>query len=187
MRVATAVVLGFVSCSGRASAAPLIGEWGSAFPTGTRAVEVDATYIHPIRFSENHFYGAGVRAHYYFGDEVSIGVGLEGYYVDQVRDDTVLGGANVHFRWHFLAHEGYSLFFDAGVGVSYAGHDVPETGLHLNYTPRIGGGGTLELREDVHLIGGVRFFHLSNGNLKGVDENPSQDGAEYYVGVLFTF
>lgn len=186
MKFVAALTLGVALFSAPLSAAPLFGEWGSAFPEGTRAVEVDATYIHPIRFSEDHFYGAGVRAHYYFGDEVSIGVGLEGYYVDQVRDDTVLGGANVHFRWHFLAHERYSLFFDAGIGVSYAGHDVPETGLHFNYTPRIGGGATFELRDGVHLLGGVRFFHLSNGNLKGVDENPSQDGALYFVGVLFT-
>jgi hypothetical protein len=168
-------------------AAPLFGEYGSAFPKGTTALEVNAAYIHPIRFSDDKFYGANLAGHYYFGDEVSIGVELNGYYVDQVRDDTVLGGATAMLRWHFLATERYSGFVDFGGGLSYAGVDVPETGTHFNYTPKIGGGATFELREDVHLIGGVRFFHLSNGNLHGRDENPSQDGVQYFVGVLFTF
>jgi hypothetical protein len=170
-----------------ARCAPLFGEWGSAFPKGTGAWELDGSYVYPIRFSDDHFYGVYAGAHYYVGDEVSIGVGLDGYFVDQVRDDTELVGANVLFRWHFLADEHYSLFFDGGCGVSYAGMDVPETGLHFNYTPRIGGGGTLKLSDDLHLIGGVRFFHLSNGNLMGPDENPSQDGTQFYVGVLLTF
>ena len=187
MRLVLAVVVAGLVLPAAALAAPLFGEWGSAFPKGTGAAEVDGSYIYPIRFSDDHFYGFYAGAHYYFGDEVSIGVGVDGYFVDQVRDDTELVGANLLFRWHFLADQRYSLFFDAGAGVSYAGMDVPETGTHFNYTPRIGGGGTLKLGDDLHLLAGVRFFHLSNGNLNGRDENPSQDGAQYYVGVLFTF
>ena len=187
MRLALAMVVTLLLLPAVAPAAPLFGEWGSAFPKGTSAWELDASYIHPIRFSDDHFYGVYAGAHYYLGDEVSIGIGLDGYFVDQVRDDTVLGGVNVLLRWHFVANPKYTLFFDAGAGVSYAGMDVPETGTHFNYTPRIGGGATLKLRDDFHLIGGVRFFHLSNGNLNGRDENPSQDGAQCYAGVLFTF
>ena len=169
------------------SAAPLFGERGGDFGKGRYAFEVDATYIHPIRFSDDRFYGAGVIGHWYFGDAVSVGLGAEGYYVDQVRDDTVLGDVIVHGRWHFLTAERYSLFVDGGVGISYAEADVPEGGLRYNYTPRIGGGATVELRENLHLLGGVRFFHISNANLEGRDNNPSQDGAMYYVGVLWTF
>ena len=183
--VATVAVLGVLSA--RTSAAPLFGEWGSAFPAGTSAWELDASYIHPIRFSDDHFYGVYAGAHHYFADEASIGIGLDGYFVDQVRDDTVLGGVSVLLRWHFVADKNYTLFFDGGVGLSYAGMDVPEEGTHFNYTPRIGGGATLKLRDDFHLLGGVRFFHLSNGNLNGRDENPSQDGAQFYVGALWTF
>ena len=188
MKMFPAAAALLVACLAATSrAAPLFGENGSAFPEGTGAWEVNAAYIHPIRFSHDHLYGANAAAHYYFADEVSLGVELQGYFVDQVRDDTVLGGINVLLRWHFLATENYSLFVDGAMGVSYAGHDVPETGLHFNYTPKGGGGATLKLRDDLHLLGGVRFIHLSNGNLKGRDENPSQDGVQYYVGVMLTF
>lgn len=184
MRLVVALLLAAFPAG--AFAAPFFGQKGQTFPLGTRAFELDAAYIHPVRFSDDQFYGVNAAGHYYFGDEVSVGVGVEGYFVDQVRDDTVLAGASVMMRWHFLAADRYSLFFDAGVGVSYAGMDVPEMGTHFNYTPRIGGGATLKLREDLHLLAGVRFFHLSNGNLNGRNQNPSQDGAQYYVGVLIT-
>jgi hypothetical protein len=177
----------FVLASGAAHAAPAVGEWGSAFPKGTTAFQVSAEYIHPIRFAEDKFYGGSASGHYYFGDEVSIGVELQGYAVDQVSDDTVLGGAALVLRWHFLADDDFSLFVDGVGGVGLAEAEVPEGGTHFNYMPKIGGGATLRLRDDVHLIGGARFFHLSNGNLHGRDENPSQDGVQYFVGVMWTF
>ena len=170
-----------------AVAAPLFGEKGESFPKGTTALEFNGAYIYPIRFSVDHFYGANVAGHYYFGDEVSLGLELQGYYVDQEEHDTVLGGGSLVLRWHFLAAEHYTLFFDGGLGGSYSGFDVPEDGTHFNYTARGGGGVTYKLRDDLHLLGGVRFWHLSNGNLHGRDENPSQDGVQYYAGVLFTF
>ena len=170
-----------------AHAAPAVGEWGSAFPKGTKALQVNAEYVHPIRFAEDEFYGGSVSGHYYFGDEVSLGVELQGYAVDQVRDDTVLGGAALVLRWHFLADDDFTLFADGVGGVSLAEAEVPEGGTHFNYVPKLGGGATFKLRDNVHLVGGVRFFHLSNGNLHGRDENPSQDGVQYFVGVAWTF
>jgi opacity protein-like surface antigen len=170
-----------------ASAAPLFGEKGESFPKGTKALEFNGAYINPIRFSVDDFYGANFAGHYYFGDEVSLGLELQGYFVDQEEHDTELGGASLVLRWHFLASENYTLFFDGGLGGSYSGFDVPEDGTHFNYTARGGGGITRKLRDDLHLLGGVRFWHLSNGNLHGRDENPSQDGVQYFIGLMFTF
>ena len=81
MRVAIAVVLGVAVLPSLSRAAPLFGDKGSAFPRGTRAFEANAAYIHPIRFSDDHFYGGNVAGHYFFGDEVSVGLELQGYFV----------------------------------------------------------------------------------------------------------
>jgi hypothetical protein len=185
MKLALATVLALIPSA--AVAAPLVGESGSAFPRGTGAFDVNAAYNQPIRFSDDHVYGGNVAGYYYFGDEVAVGAELEGYFVDQARDDTALGGASVVIRWHFLAAERFSLFADGAFGVSYAEASVPEGGTHYNYTPKGGGGATFELRDDLHLIGGVRFFHLSNANLHGRERNPSQDGTQFFVGLLWTF
>src|SRR5436305_14442448 len=98
-----AVALTCLASQSRAVAAPLFGEWGSAFPGGTKAIEVNGAVVTPIRFSEDYFYGGNVAAHYYFAHELSIGAELEGYYVDQVRDDTVLAGARRPLRWRLPA------------------------------------------------------------------------------------
>lgn len=170
-----------------ARAVPLFGRTGSAFPEGTKAFEVDAAYVHPIRFSDDHFYGTNLAASYYFGDEVSIGLDLQGYFADQPNDDTVLFGAGALLRWHFLADEHFSLFVDGALGGSFADAAVPELGTHFNYTARGGVGATIKLRDDLHLVGGTRFMHLSNGNVHGRDQNPSFDGVQFYAGVMFTF
>ena len=188
MKLTTATgALSLLLATTAAHAAPAVGEWGSAFPQGTKVFQLTAEYIHPIRFAEDKFYGGSASGHYYFAHEVSIGVEVQGYAVDQVTDDTVLAGAGLVLRWHFFADDDFSLFADAVGGVSLAEAEVPEGGTHFNYVPKIGGGATFKLRDDVHLIGGVRFFHLSNGNLHGRDENPSQDGVQYFFGVVWTF
>ena len=189
MRRLTGIVLCVAAAASpvAVAAGPLFGEPGEDFREGTWAWEAGVSYIHPIRFSESKFYNAHAAASYYFGNDVALGGFVEGYYADQVYEDTAIVGAGVQFRWHFLEAEKFSLFFDGGIGFTLAEEEVPEGGTHFNYTPRGGGGVTVELDEGVHLIGAVRFWHISNGNLYGRDENPSQDGVQYYVGVMFTF
>jgi len=170
-----------------ALARPLLSEPGEDFREGTWAVEVDASYIHPIRFSDDKFYEGSFLASYYFGDDVSIGAELQGYYVDQPGDDALILGGGPLLRWHFYEAERFSLFADVGIGASIADHTVPAGGTHFNWTGKGGAGATVELRKGLHLVGGARFFHISNGNLHGRDQNPSQDGIQGYLGVMFTF
>jgi hypothetical protein len=186
MRSAAVFALSILFFSTLARSAPLIDAGGDSFRKGTWAVEAEGAYIQPIRFSEDKFYQANAAVSYYFSDDASIGVEAAGYFVDQPTEDTAILGGGFLLRWHFLQAPRYTLFVDAGVGVSIAEEEVPEFGTHFNYTGKGGVGATLQLRDDLHLIGGARFFHLSNGNLHGRDENPSQDGVQYYVGLMFT-
>jgi hypothetical protein len=43
------------------------------------------------------------------------------------------------------------------------------------------------LADDTYLLGGARYFHLSNAKAHGSEKNPSYDGVEYYVGLMFAF
>jgi hypothetical protein len=186
MRSTCTLALGILMIAPLAQAAPLIDFGGNAFREGTQAVEVDAGYIQPIRFSDDKFYEGSFLYSYYFSDAVSVGAELAGYYVDQPKEDTAILGAGVLLRWHFLQADRYTLFVDGGFAVSIAEEEVPEGGTHFNYTPKGGVGATLRLRDDLHFIGGARFFHLSNANLHGRENNPSQDGVQYYVGFVLT-
>ena len=134
------VLLLLASLTERAWSAPLIDLGGDSFRKGTRAVEVDAAYIYPLRFSEDEFYQGALSASYYIADDVAVGVEVSGYFVDQPTDDAVALGAGLLLRWHFLQADRYTLFVDGGFGVSIADTEVPEGGTQFNYTPKGGGG-----------------------------------------------
>src|SRR5687768_15488611 len=132
------------------------------FAKGAWNLEVSGSYTTPIRFSENEFYSATVGAGYYIVDNLSLGAELQVYYADQPTTDTMIVGLGPLLRWHVLAIDRFSLFLDAGGSVTYAWREVPEFGTHFNYTGKVGLGATYALREDLHLVGGIRYFHLSN-------------------------
>jgi hypothetical protein len=48
-------------------------------------------------------------------------------------------------------------------------------------------GASLRLKDNLFLLGGARYFHLSNGDIHGRDQNPSFDGVQYWLGMMVTF
>jgi hypothetical protein len=49
----------------------------------------------------------------------------------------------------------------------------------------LGLGATVPIADKLDFIGGVRFFHLSNANMHGRDENPAINGVQGYVGLMW--
>ena len=88
---------------------------------------------------------------------------------------------------HLLRFEGITIYFDGGGSRIFSNTAVPEFGTTYNYIGRIGGGATIHLLDNVHLMLGARYFHLSNGDIHGRINNPSYDGIESYAGLVFTF
>lgn len=157
------------------------------FPKDTWTVEASGGYVGPIRFSDAGFTTASVGANYYFGDGVALGAALDGYAVQQFGEDSAGGGLSLGSRWHALRFQRVTLFGDAIGGVNEFTVRTPPFGTHFNYTAKVGVGLTVRLTDRFHLIGGARYFHLSNGTLHGRDENPSYDGVQGYGGALWTF
>ncbi len=176
--MSVALILAFVS--------PALGQ-PTPFPKGSWNLEISGSYTTPIRFSEAELTGATLAGGYYLVDNLSLSGELQGYYADQPQEHALVAGLGVLLRWHVLVHNRFSLFIDGGGSVTYATRDVPEFGTHYNYTGKVGLGITYELSHDLHLIGGMRYFHLSNANLHGRDQNPSYDGIQFHLGVMWTF
>ncbi len=153
------------------------------YAKGSWGLELTGAYIMPIRFSEDKFYNLNAAGNYYLVNNLSIGAEVQGYYIDQTYEDAIGAGVGVLARWHLLTRDAFSLFIDGGGGVFYGDPEVPEFGTHFNFTGKAGVGATIRLGEDLDLIGGARYFHLSNGNLHGRDQNPSFDGIQFWVGV----
>ena len=90
------------------------------------------------------------------------------------------------------------LFFEYGAGVSISLRNFPMTGTgknadtgrvgtRLNLTSKYGAGIEFDMNKKFLLQYAVRHFHLSNGNIKGIERNPSYDSNGFFIGVIYNF
>ena len=130
---------------------------------------------------------AAVGAGYYFLDNVGAYVDLVGYGLSQDEPDVDAwgGGLNLLLRWHFLRGQHWSVYADGGTGIVQFNEDFPAGGTQFNFIERVGLGASFRLDTNLHLIGGVRYLHLSNARIRGRDENPAMDSVEGYIGLMF--
>ncbi len=158
------------------------------FAKGTKAVTTWLSYTPPIRYSSDHVYQASAGIGYYAWNHHSLNVIFHGFSVDQLDDHTAQGtGISFLGRYHFFNDGRWTGYFDGGVGYTWWNSAVPEGGTTYNFNPCAGFGLGYEIRDDVWLIGGARYFHISNARAHGPEKNPGYDGVECYVGMLFTF
>ena len=131
---------------------------------------------------------ANIGIGYHVIDNLSLNVEAAGYGVIQDGgEDTGAAELRLIMRHHLIARDRWTIFADVGEGVFEAADRVPPGGTRLNFIFRAGIGGTYQLNETTHLIGGVRYYHLSNAQIEGSDRNPSINGVEGYFGLMFTW
>ncbi len=137
-------------------------------------------------------YTGHVGVGYHFFDDVSVNVDLALGYMD-IADrggssggESVFGGVDVLFRGHFWRGRGWSLYAEGGGGLMQSNESYPAHGTHFNFRTHIGMGATVQLADNLLLMGGARWLHVSNGYLLG-DDNPGADMAMLYLGVMMPF
>jgi opacity protein-like surface antigen len=157
----------------------------AAFSGGTWTLELCGSYADPIRFSEDRMALGTVGVNYYFWDNASIGLHFSGYGVDQPDDEGYGAGFEGWLRLHLFTFDRVTIYADGGGGRTYFYPEEPAGGSKWNWTGKIGGGVSVRLDDNVYLMGGARYFHVSNGNQWGRQNNPSYDAVQYYVGLMF--
>ena len=113
----------------------------------------------------------------------TVGVETSLFRVNQARvDDVFVPVVSLMLRWSAFWVGKTSVFFDGGVGVSYASGVVPNGGTRLNLVSQAGVGIARPLSPRFDLVGGLRWLHLSNNGLDGPDHNPDIQALGLYVG-----
>lgn len=167
------------------------GDDNSPFQQGTYAFSLTGSYISHIRFSTDELYELTLSGGYYFWNNHSINLELQGYYGNEESDsDVIIGGIGLLGRWHFLRGNKWSLFVDGGGSITYADQEFPQQpfdGTNFNFTGKVGLGASWEFQPRTHLLGGARYFHLSNGQIRKQDDNPTFDGIQWWGGVMWTW
>ncbi len=120
-------------------------------------------------------------------DQFSFNVDVFGTYIRSGIDDNGVGlGLDLIFRQHFLMKndDTYSVYLDLGGGfekqsTNFAGN------RQFNFRVLGGGGGTVRVTENVRLMGGLRYLHISDAGIDG--GGGGFDGYQVYGGVMLPF
>ena len=158
----------------------LYAETGSSFGYKAPYTEVlnnDIGVIHPVR------------------KWLSIGTAVNVFHFKDAINNTFSFGLRPFARWYLVHKLNYAVFFEYGGGVSYSLHPFPlygsstdkdtlRTGTRFNFTSKYGVGLEIKASKRIKLQAGVRHFHLSNGNLAGIEHNPAHDSNGFFVGVI---
>lgn len=145
---------------------------------GAGATTLDGNEAFPRRFG---LAGAGLSRFLFNGH--SINLELNTLYFSQPDDDALGLNLSLLMRWHFIRNSNWSLFVDGGAGIMGTTNDVPSTGASFNFTPQVGGGTTIKLKDEKRLMLGLRWHHISHADLLG--NNPGRDSILGYVGIRF--
>ena len=128
---------------------------------------------------------------------MSLGLGWNAFHFKDGTNDTWSFGIRPFARWYPYAGKKTSLFFEYGAGLSYSRDRFPLTGIGLeadtsrtgtrfNLTSKYGIGAEFRLNKMLSMQAGIRHFHLSNGNLAGIQRNPSHDSNGFFAGFLYS-
>jgi len=136
--------------------------------------------------SNNNFGLGGFGFSYFPIDDLSINVEFDGMYFEQDRARAAGGfNFNLLLRWHYMTEEKWTAFLEASGGIVITTDEVPAGGAGFNFIAQIGAGVSVDLGDDVRLLTGVRWHHLSNG--RTFDRNPGQDSVYGFVGLSMPF
>lgn len=122
---------------------------------------------------------------WFFVNDLSIDFQVEGDWIGQSGGNVWGGGATLLFRWHFINTDTWSLYGDAGCGVIGTTAPAPSNGTSFNFTPQVGGGVSFAIADDVRLMIGARWYHISNANTG--ESNPGRNSLMGYVMLSFPF
>jgi hypothetical protein len=157
-------------------------------PQDTKTFQVIGAYSDSDYASREIIASATVGAGWYVWDNLSLSLELGGYHVTQDGPDTNALSLGLMVRHHVLSlGDRASLLVDVGFSGFWGEEKVPANATNWGYIFRTGLGIAWEFRDGVYLIGGAHYLHISNAALESPARNPSINGAECYIGVMFTF
>lgn len=123
---------------------------------------------------------------------MSIGVELDVYFPQDDFNKTTGFAIRPFARFFPFNREKWRLYFESGGGFIYLLDEFPKPtdqdnrlGTPWNGTTKYGIGSEIHVSKSTAIMFGVRHIHISNGNTKGVERNPSHDSNGFFVGLSY--
>jgi hypothetical protein len=159
-----------------AAPAPLDHRW---------SFEIDGVGMADVTNRHVQMGGARLGIGYYAAEQFAFRAELTSYGVSTSDGDAAAVQGSLGFRHHVYQIGPTSLFIDVDFGLFEAAHRVPSHGTDFNLTFDTGVGLERPIADNLDLVAGIRYFHLSNARLEGPDRNPSLNGPQAFIGISF--
>jgi hypothetical protein len=131
---------------------------------------------------------AGVNVH--LRRWLSVGAEFDLYFPSDRHNHTTGAAVRVFARFYPVSTDRWKLYFESGGGLVVfldpfpkATAADPRMGTRLNGTTKYGLGALFRLWGATSVMFGIRHVHVSNGNVWGVERNPSHDSNGFFVGL----
>jgi len=127
---------------------------------------------------------------------MSAGLGLNSFHFKDRVNNTWAMGMMPFARWYIYKSRKAEIFFQYGAGVSYSlkrfpltgtnwETDTARTGTKFNLMSKYGCGVEFHITKKLSFQTTLKHFHLSNGNIKGIQRNPSHDSNGLFVAIIY--
>ena len=63
--------------------------------------------------------------------------------------------------------------------------DTGRIGTQFNFLAKYGVGAAFNLTKHLSLQTSMKHFHLSNGNIEGIDRNPTHDSNGFFLAIIY--
>ena len=159
---------------------------GNDFSRGTRKWQTYASAAAGDH-GKGEMYALHAGYGYFLMDYLSVNIDVLGAYIRSGNDDNgVAAGLDVIFRRHFswVNDDLWSVYLDLGGGLQQQSTDFSGS-RHFNFRVMGGGGGTLRVTDQVRMMGGIRYLHISDAGIEG--GGGGFDGFMFYGGAMFPF
>jgi hypothetical protein len=123
---------------------------------------------------------------------MKIGAEISFYFPNDDFNGTAGIGIRPFARFYPINNDDWRIFFESGAGFIYFFDYFPKPtdqdnrlGTNLNGMPKYGIGGEINIYRNISILFGIRHVHVSNGNTKGVERNPSHDSNGFFIGFSY--
>jgi hypothetical protein len=158
---------------------------GEPFPRGLRVVTLYGGYEQQPNGTRAQIGFCSVGLNYYFANNWAFGFEATGLGCSQPQDNIGAGGVDMILRTHLWNYRRFSFYGDFSPGILEANNRIPPSGTDFNFTIQSGVGAVYRLDEHTEIMFGVRDYHLSNARQDGPNRNPSLNGIQGYIGLMF--
>lgn len=132
--------------------------------------------------------GTTVSVGKFFWDDVNLAIDVTGYAFEVQNADDPWGVAiGPTFRHFLIRRPDFTLYPEVGLQFCETSRNLPDDGTRFNFMLRFGVGTGFRLRDDLWLVAGLRYVHVSNGGYQGGDRHPGINAGEGFVGLMWQF